>query len=175
MAGPVNAAIVSDTADVDATITTSSGITAADGVDMDFGDWLIGVNNGDQATITIDTDGDLTAVEGTTSQLIELTGATTGVAGTVTVDLPSGADGVELQMSRGTITQFTDTNITLDDITYSTATEAEAPLAESTPVVVTVVTGGTPETVSFGGTITAEDASPADATHTASFTVTFNY
>jgi hypothetical protein len=176
MAGPVNAAVFTDNADVDITIDTLSGITAADGATMDFGDWLIGVAAADTASIVMATDGTYTINEGATSQLVELGGNASGTAGTVTVDLPAGADEVELQMERGAITDFADAALTLSDITYATATEGDdIPLAEATPVVVTVDTGGTPETVSFGATITASNASPANGTHTATFNVVFSY
>jgi hypothetical protein len=175
-AGPVFAAAapITSTATVTASLTTDSGITAADGDTMEFGTWLIGVNAGDEVTLVMDTAGAIVEGSTGTAQVIQLDN--TGVApGTVTVDLPTGADGIVLQMERGPITQFTDTAIVLSDITYVTATETEAAVAEATPVPVTVVTGGTPEEVAFGATITATDTSPADATHTATFDVTFSY
>ena len=170
-------AMADDDVDITATIETDSGITAAVVDSIDFGSYLIGVDalSGDQVTITIDTLGALTSNATGTAQVIDLTGTATGTPGQATVDLPSGADGIELQMTRDVITQFVDTNITLDDITYRTATEAEDPVLEATPVIVTVVAGGTPEPVFFGGTITA-DATPADnAAHTATFNVNFGY
>jgi hypothetical protein len=174
MPGQANAQ--AETATVTASIITDAGITAAVGDTMDFGTWLLGVSTGDEAAITMDTAGAITVTSQTgTAQAIDLGGTNTGTPGTVTVDLPTGADGIELQMERGAITQFGDTNIVLSDIVYVTATEAiEAPVDEAVPVVVTVVTGGTPETVTFGGTITASET-PADNTHTATFDVTFGY
>lgn len=174
MPGQANAQ--AETATVTASITTDAGITAAVGDTMDFGSWLLGVSAGDEAAVTMDTAGAMTVSSQTgTAQAIDLGGTNTGTPGTVTVDLPAGADGIELQMERGAITQFVDLNIVLSDITYVTATEnIESPVDEAVPVVVTVVSGGTTETVTFGGTVTAS-LTPADAAHTATFDVTFGY
>ena len=174
MPGQANAQ--AETATVTASITTDAGITAAVGDTMDFGSWLLGVSAGDEAAVTMDTAGAMTVSSQTgTAQAIDLGGTNTGTPGTVTVDLPAGADGIELQMERGAITQFVDLYIVLSDITYVTATEnIESPVDEAVPVVVTVVSGGTTETVTFGGTVTAS-LTPADAAHTATFDVTFGY
>jgi hypothetical protein len=174
MPGQANAQ--SNVATVTADITTDAGIDALAGVNMDFGNWLIGVHAGDTPQVIMTTAGVMTTANVGTSQLIHLDGTNTGTPGTVTVDLPTGADGIVLQMTRdgGTQVAFSDPNIVLEDITYLTATEAEAALDDATPVPVTVVTGGTPETVSFGGTVTASDT-PADTAHTATFDVTFGY
>lgn len=170
-----NAAAVTPT--VNANITTASAITVADGVDMAFGTWFILFRNADNFIIRLSTAGVITPVglgptPATDSRAINtLVGP---VAGTVTASLPSGVSGVVINMQRTAITDFADAALTLNTITYSTATEAEAPLPATTNVPVTIVTGGTPETVNFGGDVEVT-GNPADLTHTASFIVSFAY
>lgn len=172
-----------NTANVTFDIDTLSGITATTGSTMDFGTWLIGIHTGDTPTITMATDGTFSAV-GTpgTSQVKNLTGATSGTAGTVTVTLPAGADGLTLQMTRTAVTDFADAGLTLEDslITYSNGDALGAAQngtflsGPTNNVPISITTGATGAVVSFGGTITAS-ATPSDATHTASFDVTFAY
>lgn len=162
---------------VNASITTASAITVADGVDMAFGTWFILFRNADNFIIRLSSAG----VISTTGLALPANANSNAVntlvapvAGTVTASLPAGVSGVVLNMQRTVITDFTDLALTLNSITYSTTTEAEAPLPATTNVPVTVVTGGTAETVSFGGDVEVT-GNPADATHTASFQVSFAY
>lgn len=164
-----------DNATVTATITTDAGIDVANTANINFGTWLIGINGADTPTITINpTNATLTTAGVGGSQLINLTGATGGTAGSVTVDLPTGADNITLQMTRSAITDFTDAGLALTAVTYDEDTVAPAALVAATPVDIVVEVGGTPEPVTFGATITA-DATPADAVHVASFNVTFSF
>jgi hypothetical protein len=171
-----NAAAVNPT--VNASITTSSAITVADGQDMTFGTWFLIFRNADNFSLHMTTAGVITAVglgptPATDSRAINILAA--AQVGTVTVQLPAGVSGVVLNMQRTAITDFTDVALTLNNITYATATEgANLALPATTNVPVTAVTGGTPETVSFGADIDVT-ATPADATHTASFDVSFAY
>ena len=168
-------AFAADNADVDASITTSAGITAANVANIGFGNWLVGIASGDTPTITLGpTSGGFTTGAVGTSQLINLDGDTAGTVGQVTVTLPAGADGVVLQMTRSAITNFSDGGLALTAVSYDTDDIAPAVLAQATPVDVTVESGGVAEPVTFGATITA-DATPADATHSASFNVSFSY
>lgn len=162
---------------VNATLTTSSAITVADGVDMGFGTWFILFRNADNFSLRLSTAGAISTVglggvPATDSRAINTLIAP--VAGTVTATLPSGVSGVVINMQRSAITDFADAALTLSNTTYSTATEAEAPLLTTTNVPVTIVTGGTPETVNFGADIDIT-GNPADLTHTASFVVSFAY
>jgi hypothetical protein len=158
---------------VQSSITTSAAITVTDGNDMAFGEWFLVVGGaGTGFSLTLATDGTFSDTATAPDVATEITAG--AVVGTVTVQTPTGADGIELQMTRDTITDFTDAGLTLENITYMTATEVEAAFDEATPVPVTVVLGGTPETVSFGADI-AVSATPADGTHAASFTVSFAY
>lgn len=160
-----------------ANITTSSAITVADVSDMEFGTWFLLYRNADAFTLTMATDGNIT-VGGLgggplDSQALNLV-AGAGEA-EVTVDLPVGANGIVLQMQRDAIVDFLDGGLTLQNITYETTTEgANLALAQATDVDVTVITGGAPESVTFGGEI-AVSGMPADATHSASFNVSFAY
>lgn len=162
---------------VQTSIATNSAITVVDGVDIDFGTWLIIVRGGETPTLTIDNAGAITTGGITTSTLQNLTPGTS-VAGTVTVDTPTGTTNTVLQMSRTAATAFTDPGLAITAVTYSTATEGNNQAFAVAPatVPVTVVAGGTPETVTFGATITAS-VTPLDANspHTSSFDVSFAY
>lgn len=161
---------------VQSSITTSSAITATDGVDMAFGTWFLlhGPGGaGDDFSLTIDTAGvitdDIVAQASVATELV----AGPAAAGTVLVTVPLGADGVVLQMTRGAITDFPSAALTMQNVTYSTASQVEAPF-NLVAVPVTVITGGTDETVSFGADILVT-ATPADGLNTASFVVSFAY
>jgi hypothetical protein len=160
-------------------IETQAGITAATQQDMDFGSWLIGVHPGDNPTVVLEPDGDLTTTTGVGSQLIELTGATTGDVGEVLVTLPTGADGITVQMSRGAITPFADGSLVLGTITYLNSDDVlqTGTLLENDPgKPITVDVGATGATVSLGGTVTASATPVGDGVvHTASFNVSFAY
>jgi hypothetical protein len=158
---------------VQASISTSSAITVADGADMAFGEWFLAVGGaGGPFSLTLSTAGVITDDAGASSFAEEITPG--AVVGTVTATTPTGVDGIVLQMTRDAIVPFADAGLTLENITYMTTTEAEDALDEATAVPVTVLVGGTPELVSFGADI-AVSATPADGTHTASFTVSFAY
>jgi hypothetical protein len=168
-------AFAADNADVDAVITTSAGITANQVADINYGNWLVGIASGDTPTITLGaTSGGFTTAAVGSSQLINLDGDTAGTVGQVTVTLPAGADGIVLQMERSAVTDFTDGGLSLTSVLYDTDDIAPSTLIAATPVDVTVESGGVAEPVTFGGVITA-DATPADATHTATFNVVFSY
>lgn len=174
----VNAA---DNADVTVDIETAAGITAVTQTDMDFGSWLIGVHTGATPQIIMAAGtGVLSTASLGGSQVINLTGATSGTRGTVLVTLPAGANGITLQMTRGTITQFTDTSLSLGTITYVNSDDGDesGTLASGSAnaVPITVDVGATGATVGFGGTITASATPVGDAVvHTASFDVAFAY
>lgn len=178
-----SAVYAGNNATVNVEIDTLSGITATAGNTMDFGNWLIGIHTGDPETITMTTAGVMSTSSTNaagTSQVVNLDGTTAGQAGTVVVTLPAGANGLTLQMTRGAITDFVDAGLTLEEanITYS---NSDSGVQNGTllsgggnAVPITITTGATGATVSFGGTITAS-ATPADNTHTASFNVAFAY
>ncbi len=162
---------------VSVSMTTNSAVTVADGVDMNFGTWFLVFRNADPFDLRLTTAGTVSAINlggGTgDSQAIETLAA--AQAGTVTVSLPTGINGVVVNLQRTAITPFTDPGLTLQNITYGTTTQgANQALAEATNRPVTIVTGGTPETVRFGADIHVT-ATPADAAHTASFNVSFAY
>lgn len=168
-------------ADVTVDIETAAGITAVTQTDMNFGSWLLGIHSGDTPVITMsEVDGVLTRTALGTSQVVELGGATTGTRGAVLVTLPAGANGLTLQMSRGTITQFTDTSLVLGGIRYINSDDAlqTGPLASgvANAVPITITTGATGATVRFGGAVTANATPVGDGVvHTASFDVAFAF
>lgn len=164
-----------------AVVTTNieviNGIDVVAGDPIDFGTWVIAYRFADAFELTMATTGVITpaniAAAPNNSVAIPVV-AGTG-AGNLTVDVPAGINNVELQMTRGPITNFTGgSGLLLQNITYMTATEPEAAFAQTVPHTVTVLSGGTPEIVTFGAEI-AVTAQPPLTPHTASFTATFNY
>ncbi len=161
---------------VGATLIVSGALSSADVSDMDFGDFFIFLAGADTATFTMQDNGALTVAVVTpgTSTVVELTAGAS--RGAVTVSTPTGVDGVALTMTRSNTSDFSDSNLSLTSVEYATATQGNgnALNADTDSGTVTVVAGGTPEQVDFGGVITAS-ATPANATHTASFDVTFAF
>jgi len=177
MAIPAAVYAAAPNADVTIDITTDAGITATNLNDIDFGTWIIGVHTGDTPTIVMPVaTGTMTKTTGVGSDLLAISG-TAGVLGQIKVTLPTGADGLTLQMQRAAVTQFADTNIQLTAVTYKNSDNVAqtGTLAAVTNVPIDVTVGATGATVSFGGTITAT-ATPADnLAHNASFVVTFSF
>ncbi len=158
---------------VTTSITTASGITVADGVDVAFGSWLVIVRNAESIVLTMDQTGAIVASGATQSTVVNLTPGT-GVAGTVTVDVPVGANNAVLQMSRTAATAFGVAGLAFTSVAYSTAVEGNMQAFVVTPATepVTVVTGGTPQTVTFSPVLTFSATVP-DGTYTSSFDVSF--
>ena len=164
-------AIAQVTQSITATLKTSSAITVAKVSDMDFGEWLVRfVDNTPSITLTDDGTAS-TSQTGTlgNSIVVEIVdGASEGV---VTASIPAAAT---LQLSRGAITNFLATGISLNTITYDTDHGTTATLAANTPVNFVVSAANTPEQVNLGGVINIT-GNPTDGTHTASFVLTFQY
>jgi len=165
------------TPNVNVSLITNSAITVADGVDMAFGTWFLIFRNADAFELRI-TPAGVTSIQnigGGTADSQAVNTIAAPVAGTVTVSLPAGINGIVVNMQRTLETDFTDAGLTLTRITYSTVTEpGPTVMTAATNYPVTVVTGGVAETVSFGADIQVT-ATPADATHTATFQVSFAY
>lgn len=161
---------------ITANIEFDSAITTSNAADLEFGTWLAIVRGGDTVTLTMDNTGAITPAGITTSTFQNIAG--TPAAGGIDVDLPAGTTNVVLQMSRTAATAFA-TNagvMTLSAVTYSTAAQGnnQAFAATPTTVPVTVAAGGTPEHVTFGGTISLT-GTPTDGPDSASFDVSFAY
>lgn len=158
-------------------LDVDSAITVAPGNDIEFGTWLLVYRNADAFSLVMAPDtGNITptglgggAGDSVAISLVAGTGQ-----GNLTVDLPVGANGIAINMTRGAITDMPSTALTLQNITYNTTTEGNQPFLQATNEPVTVVTGGTPETVSFGAEI-AVSAQPLDGPHSGTFTVNFAY
>lgn len=163
---------------IQANITVDSAITVTPGLNIEFGTWLLVYRNADPFELTMDTAGNIVvnniAAGAGNSVAIQLTPGTG--AGNLTVNLPTGANGVTLNMSRGAITNFGGGGLTLQNITYGTTIEGANQVFAQSPTLepVTVVTGGTPQTVSFGAEI-AVASQPVNGPASASFTVSFAY
>jgi hypothetical protein len=171
-------AFAADNDDVDASITTSTTITATAGAVMDFGVWLIGIPTGNLNSSTLVMNPQTGAVTPTTGgghQLIVLPGAP--AFGTVTVTLPAGADGLTLQMSHDALTPALGAGLTLSNISYyNPDTPAQTGvMTPTTQYPITILDGATGSAVRFGGTITADTATPTDGAHGETFNVAFAY
>lgn len=157
---------------ITATLITSSAIDTTLVTGMDFGTWLIQFAANSTPSITLTNDGSAgtsqTGVLGN-STVVEITDSAN--EGNVTVTIPAPA---VLDLTRGAVTDFADTNISLSTINYDTATESSTVLAANAAQPVTVAAANTAETIRFGGIVTIT-GTPADATHTASFNVTLAY
>ncbi len=161
---------------VNATLTTSSAITTTDVSDMDFGTWLVQIGTTDDTendvTITLSNDGTATATKAgiTDSQVTQITAPAT--EGVVNVQTPAPSS---LTMTRSGTSDFADASLGLTTTSYRTASEGPNAInADTDSGTVTVTAGATDEAVRFGGVITFQ-STPPDATHTASFDVTFTY
>ena len=167
---------LAQTETVNAQLITSSAISTTDTSDMDFGEWLIQLgpldDAADDVTLTLTDDGSATAAiaNNTDSTTVQITAPAT--EGVVNVQTPAPA---VLTMTRSGSVDFADVGMSLTATTYRTATEGPSNINSDTdngPVTTTVA--ATDEPVNFGGTITFS-GTPADATHAASFDVTFTY
>ncbi len=159
---------------VTAQITVVSGIEATVGLPIDFGTWVLAYRAGNNFTLVMDTTGAVVADNVASVAIPVVAGAG---AGNLTVDVPAGLTNTILQMTRGAITNFAGgSGLSLTAVSYRTASQVEAPFAQTVNHPVTVITGGVDEVVNFGATIsiTAQPLVQA-APHTASFTATFNY
>lgn len=159
-----------------AQLITSSAITSVFVSDLDFGEYLIQFVAADTPVLTLTNDGSVAVTQtgsvANGSQVVQITApATEGVA---TVQIPAPGD---LTVVASNFIDFTDAGLALDDVTYRTATETGSlitggVLQAAQPV--TVLAGATDETVTMGGNINVT-ATPTDATHTATFDITFAY
>ena len=155
---------------VNAAITTNAAVTVVDGVDADFGTWFLAVVSADAFVLTMDTAGAIVPGGITTSYATETINV--DQEATVTVAVPAAA--IVLQMTRSPITDMPDAGLTYQNTTYATVTEGPNQPLGAVAVPVTVVAANTAETISFGGEISVT-ATPANATHTATYTVSFAY
>lgn len=172
-------------ANIPVTLTTSSALTVAAGVGMDFGEWFLRPVNDDLVTLVLSPAtgatvaaigvGPDTTADG--SAFVDI--GATSVAGTVTVESPSAAT---LNMY-SVITDFTDAQLLLDTPTYELNATGGAAALSILPLTPTSFssTGGTPDTVAVGATVTATDANtdgtggPTDSAHTANIQMVFSY
>lgn len=156
---------------IQADLVTTSAITTTNVSNMDFGEWFLvhgGVGTG---VLTLTDDGSVSVTATTTPAGSTFSNLTASASeGVVTVQLPAAA---VLTMTRSNTTDFVDTGLSLAAVTYRTGTENGNIDTDASAGAVTV-TGTGPETVTFGGQVAITDT-PADATHAATFDVTFSY
>lgn len=174
---PINSQ-AADNATVNAVIEAMPALNVIKVSNMDFGRWILTHDGaGGDIVLLMDTAGNVTPTAGGTSAAIEIdTNAST--AGRLDVLLPVGLNAYALDMTVAAIVDFADAAYTLSDLTYTTATQAgqNAITADGTTVhPVTVVTGGVPEIVNFGGTITVTATPTPGVDSDGAFTATFAY
>ncbi|MCB9982584.1 MAG: hypothetical protein H6861_02775 [Rhodospirillales bacterium] len=161
---------------VTAQLITSSAITSTYVSDLDFGEYLIQFTAGDTPVLTLTNDGSVavnqTGSVANGSQVVQITAPAT--EGVVNVQIP--APGL-LDVTASNFVDFADGGLALDDVSYRTATQNGALITAGVATgaqTVTVLAGSTDEAVTMGGNINVT-ATPADATHSATFDVTFTY
>ncbi|MDB2683063.1 hypothetical protein N9Z27_02290 [Alphaproteobacteria bacterium] len=167
------------------TFGTAAGIVTAAGTDLDFGTWAQNITDGETLTITIPpTLGGgapalpvpaLTVAGGTALQQSLMTNTVAPASsGTITVTVPTNATTV--QISGSVTTPFADPSLLLNNLRYQSFTEAAAalPVAFTGGVVVTCVTGATPEEVAIGGDLVISGVL-ADATVYGPAVITVNF
>jgi len=163
-------------ATMNAKLATQSTITAVAGAHVDFKTWLIGVPTAAPASTLVmsPVDGSVTKTPGAGVQLIQLSG--TPNFGVITVSLPTGAVGLQLQMTEGTITNTLGAGLTLTSISYYNADSVleTGNLTPGTPVPVTFDAAKNTNAIQFGATITAT-ATPAQGAHTNVVNMTFAF
>lgn len=170
--GPVQAQVETITAQ----LITSSAITSNTVSNMDFGTWLVQFAGSDAPVITLTDDASVASTQTGTiangSQVVQITAPAT--EGVITVQIP--APGA-LTMTASNFSDIVDAGLSLDSVTYRTASENGTVVssgAVDTADTITVLAAATDETVRFGGNINIS-STPADATHTASMDITFSY
>lgn len=157
---------------VQADLVTTSAITTANVSNMDFGEWFLVYGGVGTGVLTLTDDGSVSVTATTTpagSTFTNLTAAAT--EGEVTVQIPAPA---VMTMTRSSTTDFVDSGLSLAAVTYRTATENGNIDNDSDTGPVTVTLAATPESVVFGGQV-AITGTPTNATHAATFDVTFSY
>lgn len=159
---------------MNASFATAAGLTTAAGTDLDFGTWAFNYQDAETLTITIPpTLGG--GAPGVPTPALTVPGASAGQdsvltntvapasSGTMTVTSPI-AGPVDIQ---GVVTTDFGANMSLGTLTYETANEAAGTLATTYGTdVVTIQTGGAPEAIAIGGTLTLTGSVPENTTAT---------
>lgn len=150
---PINSQ-AADNATVNAVIEAMPALDVIKVRNMDFGRWILTYSAG--FDLVLDTAGNVTTTAVAPDVAIEIdTNAST--AGRLDVTLPVGLNAYALDMTVAAVTDFGDAAYTLSAPTYGTVTEGQDNAITddgTTTHPVTVVTGGVPEIVTFGATIT---------------------
>lgn len=172
---PLNNSQAADNATVNAVIEAMPALDVIKVRNMDFGRWILTYDAG--FDLVLDTAGNVTTTAAGDDVAIEIdTNAST--AGRLDVTLPVGLNNYELDMTVDTLTDFTDGAYTLSAPTYGTVTEGQdQPITADGLAVhpVTVVTGGVPEIVTFGATITIESTPTPGVDSDGALVATFAY
>ena len=170
LALPFKANAQTETIQVD--LITQSAITTTNASNMDFGEWFLIYGGAGTGVLTLTDDGSVSATATTTPPGSTFTNLTPSASeGVATVQIPAAA---VMTMTRNSTTDFVDAGLSLTAVSYRTATENGNINTDTATAPVTIVAGGIPETVTFGGDISIT-ATPGDATHVATFDVTFSY
>jgi len=157
------------------TFGTAAALAIGASTDIDFGTWVVDIQDSETITLTVppvlggaaptvtvanDQGGDTTD----DSVVIETTPSTN--SGSVTVTTPLTVDNQPLQIRAVITTDLTDTSLSIGNLMYITATET-TPAAIPTAfgaAVATAILGGTPEEVAIGGDLVISGAIAESAT-----------
>lgn len=171
---PINSQ-AADNATMNAVIEAMPALDVIKVRNMDFGRWILTYSAG--FDLVLDTAGNVTTTAVAPDVAIEIdTNAST--AGRLDVTLPVGLNAYILDMTVAAPTDFADAAYTLSTPTYGTVTQGQdqAITADGTTThPVTVVTGGVPEVVTFGATITVSATPTPGIDSDGSITATFAY
>ena len=164
-----NGAFAQTTVNVPVTLTSNSAITVANTADMDFGSWILIDGTSDSTlvlspvtrVVTPTANGGATVVESVASASV----------GTVTISTPASA---AVNHWYSNITDFPDAGLSLGTLTYSYNGAAAVAVPAATGTTITTTGSPTTDTLEYGGTVTLS-ATPANAAHTATVTISFEY
>ena len=162
-------AIAQTTVNVPVTLTSNGAITVANTADMDFGSWILIDGTSDSTLVLNPVTGTVTPTANGGATLAEYVASAS--VGTVTISTPASA---AVNHWYSNITDFPDAGLSLGTITYSLNGGAAANVPAATGTTITTAGSPTTDTLEYGGTVTVS-ATPANATHTATVTISFEY
>ena len=180
----VNTSIKAQTSQTfDVTFATATGLTSAAGTDLDFGTWVINIQDTEDVSIIVPptlgggapTTSTSVTAGGTPGQDSVVSNTVAAASsGTVTVTAPISTT---LEIQGNVSTPFSATELSLGTLMFDTATESPTAIPGTYDgTTVTVASGGVAEEVAIGATLTIGDPRAENTTFgPAEITVSFRY